>query len=592
MRSKVILVSLISFGCAYSETDPAFLGEFLDNDFPKAFFSFPGRFTPVGKKRTVRDEILRLIRNSKKSVYFHVYSFEDSEIETEISLAIKRGVRTEVLGEFGKSYPDSFSPFLRYWKGTGLQHTKVLVVDEKVVFLGTGNFTYYGLERDHNGYIEFVLKDSEKDSFFAFLREEYPFPKLRLGPLEFRNSPGQGKLIQFLLTESVRKARDMIEVLIFDHYDSVLSSEFSGFDRRGGRLDLVNDRPADPEAFHLARLPNATVWEDGNEDRLDDTSFGKGGLLHHKTMLIDSSILLTGSYNYSVSARDSNREILIRTEDPHLVSEFQKEEIRVRNFGLPLLPIEKSTDVRLRSVDQTRICVLDSDGAELFGDLGSGFFRWKPYYKFKIGQVCKEWKDFEDVSVRLFGGKSEFPAESSDFLPFTISDRVGNVLFSKSGSLLGEEFLSLLAKPILFLRPGFFSENDFSWSWEDSDRDLLKKLSLPSLPRSAWILSRGKLPVKSVVLPHGTSFRTLDSIPANAVVLLDSGNFALLFCTKSETSKLTWMEELAASAYEISRPVSVPTEYLPWIERSDEKFFADFNRPFLSRNGLCVSGIR
>ncbi|TGK13818.1 PLD-like domain protein [Leptospira fletcheri] len=592
MRSKIILLSLISFACTYSETDPAFLGEFLSNDFPKAFFSFPGRFTPVGKKRTVRDEILRLIRNSKKSIYLHVYSFEDPEIEAEISSAIKRGVRAEILGEFGKSYPDVFLPFLRYWKGTGLQHTKVLVVDERTVFIGTGNFTHYGLERDHNGYIEFVLKDSEKDSFFAFLREEYPFPKLRLSSLEFRNSPQQGKLIQFVLTESVRMAREKIEVLIFDHYDSVLSSEFSRFDRRGGHLGVVYDRPADPEAFHLGRLSNAAVWEDGNEDRLDDASFGKGGLLHHKTMLVDFSTLLTGSYNYSVSARDSNREILIRTENPYLVSEFQKEEIRVRNFAIPLFPSEKSSEVRLRNVDKAGICVFDSEGAEFFGDVGGGFFRWKPYYKFKIGQVCKEWKDFEDVSVRLFGGKSEFPTEFFDFLPSTISDRAGNILFSKPSSLLGEEFLSLLSKPILFLRPEFFAESDFSWSWESSDNDLLKALSLPSLPTSAWILSRGKLPLKSVVLPYGASFRTIEPIPANAVVVLDSGNFTLLFCTKSETSKLTWMEELATSAYEISRPVSVPDKYLPWVERSDERFFADFNRPFLSRNRLCVSGIR
>lgn len=169
--------------CERTEEEVSLFWE--DELYPKVFFSYPGRFVPIGKKRNVRDEILRIISETKHSIYMHIYSFDDPEIELELLNADKRGVRLELMGEWGKNYPGSILPFLKYWKGIGLQHTKVLVGDQSLVFMGTGNFTYYGLEQDHNAYLEFKLNSKEWENFHSFLKEEYPFPILKIGGLEF-----------------------------------------------------------------------------------------------------------------------------------------------------------------------------------------------------------------------------------------------------------------------------------------------------------------------------------------------------------------------------------------------------------------------
>ncbi|EPG75564.1 PLD-like domain protein [Leptospira fainei serovar Hurstbridge str. BUT 6] len=594
MRTKIIPILGLLIHCA-QDTKNDFLFHWIDNGgYPAAYFSYPGRFTPVGKKRNVKDAILRLIEETRFSLYLHIYSFDDPEIEDAILSAVKRGVRLEIMGEFGKTYPSSFSKYLRYWKGTGLQHTKVLVSDGRLVFIGTGNFTYYGLERDNNGYVLFTLRESEQEKFHSFLREEYPFPKLFLQDMEFWNSPNNGRIIQHVLTESVRKATRQTKFLIFDHYDPVLSLEFSLFNKRGGEIEGIYDRPVDPEGIQLSALNGVRILEDGNEDRLDDPSFGKGGLLHHKTMVVDSSTLLTGSFNYSVSARDTNREILMRTSNPYLVREFEFEHLRIQKIANSLQMFygnPENSEIFLNG-DRSGFCRTDSGEREFLLDIGDSWMRWKLYYKFGIAETCKNINNFEIASMRLFGGKFEFPAEAASFFPFFLSDRFGNKLTSSAGSENGREFLSILGKPLLFLRPEAFLPNESAWIWKSTDNKILESLSSSRYANSVWVISRGKLPFKSKLISNDNLFRTSDSLPTGSgAVLIDYGEFSVLFCFKSETSKLSWTEELMDAAYEVTRPIPFPENNRRIVEDTDRSFFSIPGLPHRRRDRLCVIGM-
>ena len=63
----------------------------------------------------------------------------------------------------------------------------------------------------------------------------------------------------------------------------------------------------------------------GLDVRLD----GNTGKMHHKVIIIDESILITGSYNFSRNAETQNDENVLVIHNPELAARFLKEFERV-----------------------------------------------------------------------------------------------------------------------------------------------------------------------------------------------------------------------------------------------------------------------
>lgn len=582
MKKFSLLFALLCFyNCERTEEEVSVFWE--DEFYPKVFFSYPGRFVPIGKKRIVRDEILRIIRETKESIYMHIYSFSDPEIESELIQANQRGVRLELMGEWGKSYPISILPFLKYWKGTGLQHTKVLVSDQSLVFIGTGNFTYYGLEQDHNGYLEFKLNRKEWENFYSFLKEDYPFPVLKIAGLEFWNSPQEGSLIQTRLFDSILSSRHSIRYLIFDHYDPILSSAFTRTNH--GSISGIYDRPVDPEGKILSGIPGIEIMEDGNEDILDDPTIGKGGLLHHKTMILDDLEVLTGSYNYSLSARDSNREILIAMKDTRIAKEFKQEWENIRNKSkrVETAAAELATDSNYTFDPVTgQICRSETQPADLFLEIGFLWFRWNNLYRWK-DESCKSITDYISISSRHFGGKNEFPKDGTENLgiqSFFINGKTG---FSLPKSDLMEEFHSSILKPSRFLRPDYFLGSAGVWIFP-TESELFELIS-GKLPQHVWILERGKLPRKLGVLLEDGVYYLSESVSSNSgVVLIEYEDLGLYFCYKAINYNLSWPEQILFSVYNYREGLGLSYQY----SKSDSAFFSEQGLPNQRRKNLCV----
>ncbi|MGJ4747256.1 phospholipase D-like domain-containing protein [Leptospira sp. SA-E8] len=579
----LFLFTILYFICC-ERTEEEEVSVFWEDElYPKVFFSYPGRFVPVGKKRNVRDGILRIIRETKDSIYMHIYSFDDPEIEAELLKANQRGVRLELMGELGKTYPSSILPFLKFWKGTGLQHTKVLVGDKSLVFLGTGNFTYYGLEQDHNGYLEFKLTAKEWENFYSFLKEEYPFPVLKIGGLEFWNSPLEGNLIQDRLLVSVLSSEHSIHYMIFDHYDPILSSGFTRTNH--GFINGIYNRPVDPEGAILSSNTGIEIFEDGNEDILDDPTIGKGGLLHHKTMILDDMEVLTGSYNYSLSARDSNREILLRMKDTRVAKEFKQEWENVRNRSkrveIPASEIQSNTYTFDPVNDQ--ICRSETRAEDSFLEIGFAWFRWRNFYKWNT-EVCKSITDYESISSRHFGGRSEFPSLQTEDLGIRHFSRNGKVGFSIPRSDLMAEFQSGTLKPSLFLRPTYFLGAEGAWVFPENS-ELTDLLLFENVPSKVWILERGKLPKKLGVSVEDNVFYLSESISSNSgVVLVEYENFGLYFCYKSINYNLNWPEQILFAVYNFREAAGFSDQY----SKSNLEYFAEPGLPNQRKKNLCV----
>ncbi|WP_411823017.1 phospholipase D-like domain-containing protein [Leptospira sp. 'Mane'] len=306
------------------------------------YFAYPGRDTPEDSKFKIRRKLVGFIDTAKYRIDGFIYSLNDLDTLIALKKAKSRGVKITLLGDKDESYDEAekFGIHVSPWKGSGIHHTKILFSDDEKVFLGTGNFSGHGLIRDNNVYWEWSLPPSEIKKFREHLEEidktgVFIFSK---GVILF--SPEAGKQIQDKILNSISNARHSIRYMIYTHYDPVISFALLEADKRGVRVEGIYNHPINPEGQTLGDLLSSPsgVYVDGNEDvEVKEGNF-LGGLLHHKTMIIDDEKVLVGSYNYTVSARDSNREFFIEFSSVNTAKEFSAEWERVKSVATEYKP--------------------------------------------------------------------------------------------------------------------------------------------------------------------------------------------------------------------------------------------------------------
>lgn len=532
-------------------------------------FSFPGRYVPTFKKRNVRDKILKLIESAQFSIDLWIYSFDDLEILNALKNANARGVTIQILADPEKEYSIELKSLglFQKWEKSGLQHSKILIVDRKKIFLGSGNFTWYGLENDLNGYVSFDLFDSEIQNFYSFLDEN--FISLSIPPFEFYISPAKGRLIQNLILREVDRSQNEIKYLIFDHFDSVLTSRLALADLKGIKVKGIYDSPVDEEGKFLAnvfRNPGSEIAGDGNDETISLDSFGKGGLLHHKTMILDNQVLISGSYNFSMSARDKNREILFKTIDPYLIDSYSKEWERIRQNAISYRPIPFQTEEVSNSVffghsensilvEQT-ICRTDNSKEESFYlESGKSFFTSILEYDFSPTESCKKVSEFSSSSSGFSGRKTNHPVQTRRFRENGIlRSKKGNLIFISSERISGDFPPDFEKKPVYLFMPVFYSIQS---------GNLLFPQSLENFknPNSIFIYQRGNGPI---AIPGNTSGNSISVIPnsTEGILFLEYNSLFLAFCFHEYSKKGIEYTELIHEMISFRESAFPSNEYL------------------------------
>ncbi|EMY69574.1 phospholipase D-like domain-containing protein [Leptospira vanthielii] len=306
------------------------------------YFSYPGRDVAEEKKRIVKEVLLSEIRKAKISIRAYLYSIDDYEILTELYLKKRMGVQIQLFGDKEEDYSEleSLGLEIQRWSGSGIHHTKIWIFDGIRFFAGTGNFTTHGLYTDHNVFWTQNISPNEAEGIISTLEGRNPRGFFRIGSLQYWVSPEAGLEIQQQLLDAVDSAKHSIKYLIYSHYDPVFSLKLLEANRRGVRVEGIYNAPmsSNPEGIYLSQhleFPSQ-IWEDGNLDFVYKNDRYLGGLLHHKTMLVDDHIIYTGSYNYSVSARDKNKEVFVKMDHPSITEEFLKEWKRILWVALPV----------------------------------------------------------------------------------------------------------------------------------------------------------------------------------------------------------------------------------------------------------------
>ncbi len=216
---------------------------------------------------------------------------------------------------------------------SGFLHSKFVVIDRAVVWTGSWNITTNDTYRNNNNLLRITIP-AIVDNYHAefrqmFEHEAFGTSKNSLSPsslvetddlhLENYFSPQDG--IETYLIERLTNAQQSIRFMAFSYTsdpiaDVMIARHNNGVDVRGV-FEMRNSGGTGAEFDRLARA-GIEVLEDGN-----------CYTMHHKVIIIDDETVITGSYNFTRRAEETNDENVVIIDDPTLAGYYLQEFDRV-----------------------------------------------------------------------------------------------------------------------------------------------------------------------------------------------------------------------------------------------------------------------
>lgn len=308
--------------------------------FYEVYFTDP--FSPgAGYEEGGPDQPLaQAIDEARISVDMAAYSLSLPSIRNALLAANNRGVRVRVVMEstnLDDEVPQQLAgagiPLMGDGR-EGLMHDKFVVIDRSEVWMGSMNFTTSGTYADNNNLVRIhstqVAEDYTVEFEEMFLDDMFgpdavavnPHPTLTIDgiPLEIYFSPDDGVAAHVL--ELLRGAKKSIYFMAY----SFTADDFGAVMRQKAQEGLIvsgvmekdqvaSNKGTEYDPFVAAGLQ---VYQDGNP-----------GQMHHKVIIIDDQIVVTGSYNFSLSAEKKNDENVVIFVDPAIAAQYLAEFERV-----------------------------------------------------------------------------------------------------------------------------------------------------------------------------------------------------------------------------------------------------------------------
>jgi phosphatidylserine/phosphatidylglycerophosphate/cardiolipin synthase-like enzyme len=259
-----------------------------------------------------------------------MYSFSLDSVRYALIRAHQRGVRVRVVMESDSM--DGSDPQALIAAGIpilgdrreGLMHDKFIVIDGSEVWTGSMNFTDSGTYQDNNNLIR-IRSVKVAEDYTTEFEEMYVDDKF--GPDDGRPTPNPRVTLNGTpldnvannLLDLLNNASESIYFLAYSFTSDPLAEAIRSRAAEGitveGVMDSDQIKSNIGTEFDPFRQAGIDVRRDGNTK----------GLLHHKVIIIDEQIVITGSYNFTNSAETRNDENLIIIYDPFIASQYLAE---------------------------------------------------------------------------------------------------------------------------------------------------------------------------------------------------------------------------------------------------------------------------
>jgi phosphatidylserine/phosphatidylglycerophosphate/cardiolipin synthase-like enzyme len=274
------------------------------------------------------------INATQRTLDIAAFEFNNSVLTQAVLNARSRGVTVRIVtdNEYGIEDDDTTLnqfvtagiPMVDDSRG-GLMHNKFMILDSSVVWMGSWNYTVNGTYRNNNNALMLRSRRAVEiyQAEFNEMFVDRQFGSKR-SPVNGGSFTQDGTPVQVLfapedavipaMTQLLSGAKSSIRFMSFsftlDDIGNVLLDQAANGVMVTGIFETTGSETASSELTPLfcAGLP---VRQDGNPY-----------ILHHKVFIVDDTTVLTGSFNFSASATDSNDENMVIISDPDLAAQY------------------------------------------------------------------------------------------------------------------------------------------------------------------------------------------------------------------------------------------------------------------------------
>jgi len=222
---------------------------------------------------------------------------------------------------------------------SALMHNKFMIMDSREVWMGSMNYTQNGTYRNNNNMLA-IRHPNMVDVYQLEFNEM--FERGEFGPRSDDSNMANftaddGTTIQVLFAsenevidaviETINGADEIIRFMTFSYTQDDLGQAMLALGENGIELQGVFETTGSGTRFSEM----TTLFCAGHDMRRD----GNRGILHHKVIIVDDQTVITGSFNFSANATESNDENLVIISNPQIAELYLAEFARVQSIASP-----------------------------------------------------------------------------------------------------------------------------------------------------------------------------------------------------------------------------------------------------------------
>ncbi|MFN4151580.1 MAG: phospholipase D-like domain-containing protein, partial [Candidatus Sericytochromatia bacterium] len=270
-------------------------------------------------------EILKLIENAKESINIANYELESIDISNKLIEKFKKGISVKVVTETDHLKHDALvslkaaGAIIKDDKREGYMHHKFMVIDNKIVSLGGINFTTRSLF-EHNNDLLVIESTKLAENFNTefsrlydkglFNGKDHSVPNVDISLPDITSiktyfSPDGGT--KKAIINELKNAKKSIKFMAFSFTEKDIASMMISKFKEKITVDGI---------FDTCQIDKYSQFNTLKSNKLNVLKDGNQALMHQKTMIVDDNTVITGSYNFSVSAETKNNEdcIIIKSD--------------------------------------------------------------------------------------------------------------------------------------------------------------------------------------------------------------------------------------------------------------------------------------